>query len=327
MHFSAIYLVFYLIFQYQEIACGKKSNPDKPECVPVQRFVAAYTSFLKQIPWHIFPVNTFCTDELCVYDYDKASYWFHNATSDELCKAQNFNHNRLNVVQTLHDQMELIWGGAHCQNCVDHKNETDNFFTLVQALDECIMFNSAQPCEPCAENYTHVQDYYKEITTVSKGEICFDIEDRMNHTRYSWSAVYKCCKDKQHSTKAFIGFATAICSLPVIFYTMMYFITMRKESRAQAAMAPLMDDQPDEEDVAGDPQPGCSSDGLVSEPDLFHDDVSIANNLDQTGVKEGQFIALDRDQLVDTEMNITEEHPADGDDVSMLQIRVDNLLN
>lgn len=340
MRFSGIVLIYFLVSQFQEILCQyvdklepttdcyanysslfSKKHHNESECMPVKNFVAAYARFLNTIPQNIYPVNTFCTARNSTFDYKSASYWFHNASSDDLCKAQNFHHNRLNIIRTLYDQMESIWSAAHCQSCVDHKNATDEFFTLLGELDDCIDQNSEHPCEPCAGNYSLVQDYYKNIADMSKGQICFDIEDRMNHTRYNWSAEYNCCKDKQHSTKAFVGFASLTCSLPVIFYAMMYFITMRKESREQAAMAPLLDNQPDG-NVAEEPQPGCSGDGLLVEPDSNKDNVSVMNNLDQQDVKEGQLVALNEEPLIDTQ--IWESSPKD--DVAILR-GVTNLLD
>lgn len=254
------------------------------------------------------------------------------------------NQNRLNVFQALYDQMTSIWDAAYCQDCLSNKNDTTEFFDYYDELQMCTKLYT-NPCDVCAGNYSLMQVYYEGLVQNRKGLICFDIEDRMNQTRYAWSAIYNCCKGKQHSQTAFIWFASGISSLPVIFYVMMYLITCRKEARERAA-APLLNDQ----SVAGtvveerDEPQACSS----SNPPQLHDNeneddqysVGVEpklNNLDKAaGVRESKLIDLynESSENLNSDQNLKSlptKHDED-DDVSILgnqnvNVGVGNLLD
>lgn len=317
------------------------------DCKEIQRFVAEYVRLLNQFPTETYPVYSFCTSNLTVLHYKQAVDWFHAAQGNKTCQ-QNLNQNRLNVFQTLYDQMTSIWDAAHCQDCVSNQNDTAEFFGQYEELQTCIQ-KHADPCDACAGNYSHMQEYYEGLVQSRKGSICFDIEDRMNQTRYAWSAIYNCCKGKQHSQTAFICFASGISSLPVIFYVIMYLITCRKEARERAA-APLLNDAhsvagtADQQQQGDEPQASTSS---VSQPDTEVDDnhqpgkngEPKLNNLDRTpGVRESKLIDLDNSSNMNLNLDqdlkfvpSTKHDQEDDDDVSILRIPkvnvgVDDLL-
>lgn len=306
--------------------------PDKPihDCKEIEKFVGEYVRFLNQLPIETYPVYSFCTSNLTVLHHKAAVDWFGYAQGNKTCE-RNLNQNRLNVFQTLYDHLTSIWTAANCQDCVSNQNETAEFFEQYDELQNCIK-NNTDPCNACAEGYNRMQIYYEGLVQNRKGSICFDIEDRMNQTRYAWSAKYNCCKDKQHSQTAFIWFASGISSLPVIFYIMMYLITCRKEARERAA-APLLNDQ----SVAGtveqrsEPQAGTSS-----APPQLHDTENEdnqpssnggpkLNNLDKSpGVRESKLIDLDNSS--NTNLNLDQGMKSvpfskhdEGDDVSILR--------
>lgn len=337
--FKAILIVAFLGF-------GSTGAQKKADCNQIEKFVKEYDGFLNQLPLETSPVNSFCTSKLSVSHYQTAVEWFQYAQGNKTCEA-NLNQNRLNVFQTLYNHMLSIWDAAHCQDCVSNGNDTAEFFGYYDEMQLCTKVYT-NPCDVCAGNYSQMQVYYESLTQNRKGSICFDIEDRMNQTRYAWSATYNCCKGKQHSTTAFIWLASSISSLPVVFYVMMYFITRRKEARERAA-APLLNDQTVasrmvEERPQDQPQASTSSlsqqlhedgidaDVLGSEPKL--------NNLDKaSGVRESKLIDLDNE----SKRNLNPGHDikslpskrhdeVDDDDVSILRnpnvnAELDNLLD
>lgn len=306
--------------------------PDR-DCELIRNFVGDYAKFLKQMSIQTYPLNNFCSNNDTVAHYQDAVDWFAKAKANESCAA-DFHHNRLNVIQTLYDQMTSIWESAHCTDCVSNKNDTAKFMELYDEQQSCTAV-SRNPCEMCSGNYSELQHFYENLVKARNGIICFDIEDRMNQTRYAWSAVYNCCKGKQHSQKAFIWFASGISSLPVVFYMAMYFMTRRKEARERAA-APLLNDHVEEEQTQEDqPQAGTShghrpTQQLLPNGDCedAHDQCSvddepkIINNLNITRpVRESRLIDLqDSENLLSSEQDLKLPPPnkmAD-DDVSMI---------
>lgn len=297
------------------------------DCELIRNFVGDYARFIKQMSIQTYPVNKFCSSNDTVAHYESAFEWFNYAKANESCAAE-FNHNRLNIVQTLYDQMTSIWENAHCADCVSNQNDTAEFLKLYDSQLNCTKV-SKDPCNVCAGNYTKLQQFYEDLVKSRQGIVCFDIEDRMNQTRYAWSAVYNCCKGKQHSQKAFIWFASGISGLPVVFYIAMYFITQRKEARERAAAPPLNDQtvgQPEEEP----PQEASTSQQVRQKHfDAGSDQCSVGdepklNNLNiAPGVRESKLIDFQDSgsehvhSVRDLKMPSTKHD--DVDDVSLLE--------
>lgn len=285
------------------------------------------------MPLETYPVNNFCSSPNTTLHYSQAVEWFQYATTNKTCDL-DFNQNRLNIIQRLFDQMSSIWDDAHCADCVTNKNDTAHFMELYEYQLSCTKLHP-DPCEVCSEFYSELQLYYESLDKSRKGIVCFDIEDRMNQTRHAWSAKFNCCKGKQHSKKAFIGYASAISCLPVIFYLAMYFITRAKENRERAA-APLLNDEAVEENEEEQPHastsyPRQSQEDQVDDPkgsQPFVEEEPKINNLNiVSGVREDRLIEFNDS---DSKSNYSKKDlqlPADtgDDDVSLLGAR--NYLN
>ncbi|XP_065075030.1 uncharacterized protein LOC135698827 [Ochlerotatus camptorhynchus] len=322
--------IFKTIFIFSFLGLGGTvAQKQVHDCKEIEYFVGQYVRLLNQLPVQTYPVNSFCTSNQTVSHYKTAVEWFHYAQGNKTCE-KNLNQNRLNVFQTLYDQITSIWDAAHCQDCVANQNDTAEFFQYYDELQNCAK-NYTNPCDVCAGNYNHMQVYYEGLVQNRKGLICFDIEDRMNQTRYAWSAIYNCCKGKQHSQTAFIWFASGISSLPVIFYVMMYLITCRKEARERAA-APLLNDRTVAGTVEERDEPQASTSSV---PQQLHDKENEddrysveaepkLNNLDKAaGVRESKLIDLDsesRDNLnSNQDLKSLPNKNDDDDDVSILR--------
>ncbi|XP_058443803.1 uncharacterized protein LOC131425722 [Malaya genurostris] len=320
------------------------------ECNNITRFVREYTEFLKIIPQKMLPVARFCSNNTSIDYYMEATKAFEKAVHDRTC---HFHINRLNIIQKLYDQMNSIWQEAHCQNCVDNLNRTNEFHFLTDQLNACIATYPLNPCDPCASNYSSVQNLYAGLKKYSGDQLCFDIEDQMNLTRHDWSAKYNCCKDKKHSQQYFIVFASVFSCLPVLFYVAMYWITLRKEAREEVARVPLLDDSlgsnvtanatmrnstnideliVDNGEICHERAGPSSKHSTHSEDSEFHDKCETKlNNLDSTKLREGNLIDVDSKEgglESSFEYNIDKKRssPALDDDVSLLGASSDNKI-
>lgn len=254
---------------------AKKSHPHpippQGNCNQIENFAGLFEKFFKQVPLYVYPAFTICSNESITRFYWEAMDVWQNATQDHICQVMNFERrSKTNPAQMLHDQLASFWDEANCQDCHDRRNETAEFFQAFDGLDGCIKQETNQslsPCGPCADTYQKVQTMYEGLVKGHKASICFDIEDRMNQTRHRWSAEFNCCKNKQHSKTTFIGAASAFCSIPLVFYAVMYFVTRRKEAiEALVAGATRSGEEPQ----AGSSREGTNGmivGGLVEEED------------------------------------------------------------
>lgn len=103
-------------------------------------------------------------------------------------------------------------------------------------------------CLRCAKDYENLNNNFEEIKKTFSDSLCFDIVDavninlknfdlflkhikpiQMNRTRFEWSNLLKCCKDRNTSTTAFIAVSCTIGCIPVLFYLGFFFVTSRRE--------------------------------------------------------------------------------------------------
>ncbi|XP_055525865.1 uncharacterized protein LOC129718800 [Wyeomyia smithii] len=319
---SYIYLKLLIIFFF----CNSVNCQEKPECPHVLNFVAQYVKLINMVPREIVPLARFCSNDTFTSYYNHSIQEYYNAVNDPTCL---FHIHKLNVIGVLFDGLEEIWNKAQCQDCLDNQNDTLQFFTISDQLDTCIEQNNP-PCIACASNYSMVQDYYETMNKQRRGKLCLDIEDQMNQTRHAWSAKYKCCKDKQRSKMFFIVFASIFSSIPLLFYTIMYFIARRKEAMEELARVPLLDSndssrldqnnvsssEANENDAVNETTQACSSNSLGTENKNLVLRNDKLNNLDHAHVREDELI------------NLCDEQPTsniklsfgDDDDVSLLKM-------
>ncbi|XP_053698367.1 uncharacterized protein LOC128745346 [Sabethes cyaneus] len=300
IYYKILAIGFYIVF----VRCT-----EFPECMPVLNFVSHYTKLLDIIPRNIVPISSYCSNDTFTSFYERSVSEYQQALSDHKC---HFHLHKLNVIEMLFNQMQEIWTNAHCQDCIDNKNDTQEFFELTNQLSICVnnsIAHKESPCTACATNYSLVQDHYETTNKQRRGKLCFDIEDQMNQTRHDWSAQYNCCADKQRSQKLFISFATIFSSLPLIFYVIMYLITQRKATREELARVPLLDTNSDscnqietstqKENENNkiinqtDQEPTASSSHAFTNKNISYSENEKINNLGHSHVREGHLITLD----------------------------------
>lgn len=232
--------------------------PPQGNCNQIEHFAGLFERFFKQVPLYVYPAFTICSNESITHFYWEAVDVWENATQDHICQVMNFERrSKTNPAQMMHDRLVSFWNEANCQDCHDRRNETVEFFQAFDGLDGCIKKEtdeSLSPCGPCADTYQKVQTMYEGLVKGRKDTICFDIEDRMNQTRHRWSAEFNCCKNKQHSKTTFIGAASAFCSIPLVFYVIMFFVVRRKEAIEELVAGATRSEE--------EPQPGSSREGM-----------------------------------------------------------------
>ncbi|XP_038105474.1 osteopetrosis-associated transmembrane protein 1 [Culex quinquefasciatus] len=222
--------------------------PPQGNCNQIEQFAGQFERFFKQVPLYVYPAFTICSNDNITQHYKEAMTIWANATADHICQVMNFERrSKSNPAVMMHDQLVSFWTTANCQDCLDRRNQTVEFFTEFAGLDGCIKQESDQalsPCGPCADTYQKVQGMYEALAKGHKETLCFDVEDRMNQTRHRWSAEFNCCKNKQNSKTSFIGTASAFCSVPLVFYAIMFFVTRRKERVEELVAGVTRDAEP-----------------------------------------------------------------------------------
>uniref|UniRef100_A0A182PL27 Osteopetrosis-associated transmembrane protein 1 n=1 Tax=Anopheles epiroticus TaxID=199890 RepID=A0A182PL27_9DIPT len=216
----------------QMIACCFWTATGDQECEDIHLFLKYGGKMMVALPMHTYPVFNVCTSQLVINDYHMAIEHYQNMTKSPICQ-KYLTSNRMNVYETIYNLLTGMWNDANCDACANAVNETATFMNMSSVLERCIAINSADPCEKCADDYQRVQQYYAKLDKEGHGpdRLCFDIADRMNKTRRSWSGTYNCCHDKRHSMVIFSVIASVVCTLPVLFYAVMHLVTVRQEAR------------------------------------------------------------------------------------------------
>uniref|UniRef100_A0A1Q3FJN8 Osteopetrosis-associated transmembrane protein 1 n=1 Tax=Culex tarsalis TaxID=7177 RepID=A0A1Q3FJN8_CULTA len=210
-------------------------------CDAVFKFEGQFEKIVALIPFHVYPVYTICTNVQFTKEYQTAMELYAKAAADPVCVQMNFKRSKVNLIDMMHDQLVALWTTANCQDCLDRANQTRDFFANFDALDKCLVKHLHSPCDPCADSYSSIQGQYEALVKDHKDTLCVDVEDRMNQTRHRWSAEFNCARNRQHSTTTFVVIASVFCSLPVVFYVVMYVVTRAREAR-ERRREPLLDD-------------------------------------------------------------------------------------
>uniref|UniRef100_A0A336LEY2 CSON008248 protein n=1 Tax=Culicoides sonorensis TaxID=179676 RepID=A0A336LEY2_CULSO len=165
---------------------------------------------------------------------------------NQTCIKEVVDVDRMNYWARIRNEAVKLWEDANCYKCYDWngtlinktefqvQNYTEDFklfLNLSIQIDHCM---GSQPknvsiCDVCATTYTELNKFYEGIKKKYKSNMCFDIENAMNKTRLYWSGTLGCCHDEKTSFLWFTVFASVIGSLPLVFYLMSYYVTVRSE--------------------------------------------------------------------------------------------------
>ncbi|XP_053678697.1 uncharacterized protein LOC128729072 [Anopheles nili] len=261
------------------VRCEAASDVHETDCVAIHKFLRLCEKLLVNLPFHTYPVFNLCTNDIAIETYNEALSYYRNMTEEKFCQ-KYLRHNRMNVYETIYNQLTNLWTSANCEACVNAPNQTAQFMALSAQLEVCFK-NSPKPCESCNNDYQQVQQFYEQLEKAQHGpdRLCFDIADRMNQSRQAWSG--QCCKDKQRSMVVFASIASVACVLPVLFYGIMHIMTIRREARGLNLLSASSG-----EEATGSTQSRDTNGLLISQPQIDRivdtdDDDSSGNEIDR----------------------------------------------
>ncbi|XP_070505284.1 osteopetrosis-associated transmembrane protein 1 isoform X2 [Chironomus tepperi] len=181
---------------------------------------------------------TLCTNEHAFGYYRNLTYFFnllqenYDKKTGIICSEEYLNKNRMSVIGHIVATSKGLWESGNCDDCyMDQNNLYQNFslhtieFQKAHAeYANCSRNSNASViCEKCMSYYLRMNELFDFEKSKKEGHICFDLEDIMNKTRQEWSVVYKCCKNKRDSLKAFYSLFSTIIILTFVFYSTIYF--------------------------------------------------------------------------------------------------------
>lgn len=148
-----------------------------------------------------------------------------------------------------------LWESGYCDDCYENQsnklyqnfsNHTIAFQKAHAEYTNCTnkYQNVSDICKECMNYYLVMNELFDHEKSKREGQICFDLEDVMNKTRQEWSVVYKCCKDKRDSLKAFYSLFSTIIILTLAFYLSIYFTGSKYTETITLDAREISDNQP-----------------------------------------------------------------------------------
>lgn len=150
-----------------------------------------------------------------------------------LCQHQFFSSTKVSIVDKTFKHIQDLWKSASCDGCFQNpvvgqgnhtvRNETLMFNEKLDAMNKCInqsealSQNMTDLCVTCEQPYRDLNNFYNGLVQKSKdGNICFDMVDAMNATRFLWSS-HLCSVHHYQNTPSFVV-AGVVGLLVVLFY-------------------------------------------------------------------------------------------------------------
>lgn len=181
--------------------------------------------------------------ERCREKYLGAKTFYEDIQNGVLRNAENQScvmyllySDRIQILEKLDTTMRNIWTKSFCNNCFTNSNQTNTFFIMHQKLYDCYAKYTDMPlqvlpgkieyalkkqiyhfnhtaCTACLPAYSSLNDYFDSIDV----DICMDVTDTMNHTRYEWSHMFKCHPKFIRAEDIFVPFVIGFI-IVVAFY-------------------------------------------------------------------------------------------------------------
>lgn len=212
---------------------------DRPweNCTDLLENIAEVTSLFELCALMNAQPFTMCMN--CASMYGKAIgmlYQLRTNTTDpgsRLCRDQFFSSAKVSIVDKTFTHIQDLWISASCDGCYQNpveghstvtvRNETYMFTSKLAAMNKCINQSEAQSknltdlCVTCEQPYRDLNNFYNSLVQKSKdGNICFDMVDAMNATRFLWSS-HLCSVHHYQNAPAFVV-AGVVALLVTLFY-------------------------------------------------------------------------------------------------------------
>uniref|UniRef100_A0A1B0FJS1 Osteopetrosis-associated transmembrane protein 1 n=1 Tax=Glossina morsitans morsitans TaxID=37546 RepID=A0A1B0FJS1_GLOMM len=218
--FQRLILKLYLILQAYAFATKLDTEPSCP------KLLAELGDFQKNlvtcVTHNSVPVQI-CSNCKIVYGNMTKQYQRLSNCSEY------FDQDRLNLIPTTQNLLSSIWSKAYCNEC-DQDDALQKYTDKNEELSTCINKTANnEVCATCLHLYRDLNSYFTSLNQRYNGKVCFEMQDQMNRTRNHWSKGLKCCQRKPKLTYFTIALAFVI-SLPMIFYTSSYIITIQREN-------------------------------------------------------------------------------------------------
>uniref|UniRef100_A0A1A9WC84 Osteopetrosis-associated transmembrane protein 1 n=1 Tax=Glossina brevipalpis TaxID=37001 RepID=A0A1A9WC84_9MUSC len=214
-------LRLYLILQ---VCAFVASTP--PSCTKLLgQLGEAQKNFITCVTDHSVPI-TICST--CKEKFSIMRMQYQTLLEDKNCTSY-FNHDRLNLIPTTQNLLTSIWSKAYCEECFVEDaltHYTEKYDIYKGCLDEK---NTTDRCLQCLNFYKDLNSYFISLDQRYNGKVCFEMQDKMNRTRYQWSKEWKCCQREPKLTNFIVAFILVI-GLPLIFYSSSYMITSYREN-------------------------------------------------------------------------------------------------
>ncbi|ALC42962.1 CG14969 [Drosophila busckii] len=180
---------------------------------------------------HAVPVEPVC-ERLCFGCKDKYTEMdnkYNNLLKVENCTQMYVDIDRLNIVLTTQNTLKGLWERAFCEDCF-RGNNSETLSLMYANVNSCLDTPHRKDiCAECSEDYTTMNNFYKNLDVQNNGKICFDMQDMMNRTRVRWSRDLKCCKREVKMT-LFIICTIVLAVVPfLLFYGTAFVLTKRRE--------------------------------------------------------------------------------------------------
>ncbi|KAI9588649.1 osteopetrosis-associated transmembrane protein 1 [Glossina fuscipes] len=217
--FQGLILKLYLILQTYAFATKLDKEPSCP------RLLVELGDFQKNL------VTCVTHNSVPVKICSNCEDTYHNMTAQYKKLSQcseYFDQDRLNLIPTTQNLLSSIWSKAYCNECYED-NAIKKYEEKNTEFSRCINDTTNEICATCLHLYRDLNSYFTSLNQHYNGKVCFEMQDQMNRTRNHWSKELKCCQRKPKLTYFTIALAF-VTSLPMIFYTSSYIITIRREN-------------------------------------------------------------------------------------------------
>ncbi|GFS09490.1 osteopetrosis-associated transmembrane protein 1-like [Elysia marginata] len=118
--------------------------------------------------------------------------------------------------------------------------DVNKFISLYANISDCLMGNLSFDldldtkndnisvlCKVCNENYQNLNDHYNGMSNSANGDVCMDVVDMMNYTRFTWSVDLN-CSHRSGDAASVVIITLAVAISPLFFYLPLRYTSKEK---------------------------------------------------------------------------------------------------
>ncbi|RUS70781.1 hypothetical protein EGW08_021460, partial [Elysia chlorotica] len=211
-------------------------------------YVAAAGNFTHCDLLHAKPFRM-CTR--CFQPYAIMKSLYQDLTTDPKlhdCMIKYLKSDRVQIIPSVQKTADSLWRTSACDSCIKDLNvdektkeveytvpsQVHKFLTLYSNISHCLMGNLSLDinpgtwmqdkvqnisalCKVCDDNYHRLNEHYNSMSNSANGDVCMDVVDMMNYTRFTWSVDLNCSHRSGEAASVLI-IALAVAVSPLFFY-------------------------------------------------------------------------------------------------------------